>query len=702
MGYGRPQMRWAGTVGVLFVAWTGVAHAAPVKVYVSAGGPVANAVVTVDGARALHTTDLHGYVVVDVRSNAAVVHITARGGHVGKTPVRGSLRATIPHPFQRADEDLYVDPFSTIVDAYLTVHPGTSDQIAKERVRALLAIHEREDTERALRHRPRYFDGLRWLRYANLHGGVDAFARRLARRIDQRHGPVTFVAELDTSVDPLVSALRTAGSAMGIISGTFTIVNDILNWTQAKEPTNGQIYSTVQNIQTELGGIKTELDSIKSSLDSDFTTTNTKLDQGACATAFRTVEKLAGEVDSANTDYEDLLTNATSKSFSATLASNDLSELQADMKSIDDNFNDAADTFHDALLPNAVAPLTPMLDLCATYLQDVNNQFLTPAMSASLDRLSAYVVYYQAMAFNLIVSYWSRGTTGTPIDQITKISDALDIYLGISDASDWATWLGSLGGELYLAPATSDYGAEASLIYGIEDVPAGKVIDPSGRMWSDTAAPPIDMSTYLPDYTPCDFWADESIGVGDDTDNSPFADQSLPVCHNLWGAFQRAQSDALAATTSMDRATTTYNWTLAGTGDLQTLSGYTGSTTFIHGPAGAAWNTLDYWDAQTWCPDAGVESQDCTATGDYNFDQLTFDAAGNACENPKSACYPASGFCDIPCYAIADRIQFPITQGGTSLRTGAMISDGQTKQEHTLLYGLLYRDPLDYEHYWPS
>lgn len=697
-------MRRAGALVVVFFGWSGLAHAAPVKVYVSAGGPVVNAVVTVDGALAAQRTDLNGYVVVDVDAKTSVIHIAARGGHVGKTPVKGSLRATIPHPFQRADDDLYVDPFSTIVDAYLTTRQGTSDRIARERVRALLGIGERQDTERALRHRPRYFDGLRWLRYADRHGGVDAFARSLARRIDQRHGAVTFPnPELDSSLDPLVSAVRTAGSAMGIISGSFTIANDILNWTQAKEPTNGQIYSTVQNIQSQLGSIQTELDSIKHSLDSDFATTNTKLDEGGCTDAWATVEALGGKVQNASTDYEDLLTNATSKSFSSTAAADDLSELQGDMKAIDDAFNTSADTFRDALLPNPVAPVTPMFDKCAAYLKDLNNGFVTPAMSASLDRLSAYVIYHQALAFNLILSYWSQGQTTTPVSQISHISDAIDIYLGISDASDWQTWLASEGGDLYLAPASSDDGAESALIYGIEDVPTGTVIDPGGTMWSDTStSTPIDMSTYLPDYAPCDYWADESIGVGDDTDNSPFADQSLPVCHNIWSAFQKAQATALAVPSSLNTVGR-WGWTLGGTSDLTTLAGYAGSTTFIHAPGGAAWNTVSYWDGQTWCPDNAVESADCTALGDYNFDQLTFDGSGNACENPHSACYPASGFCDSDhaCYGIADRIDFPITQGGNSLRISSMVSDGQTVQDHTPLYGLAYRVPFDYENYWP-
>ena len=155
----------------------GKARTTDVVCYVSAGAPVKGASVRVFSLsgrrlklRHAARSDADGFVTLVLRGRPRVVRVIARGGVVKGQRVVGSLRAIVRHPGLK--HDAYINPVSTVIDAYAALHPDRSLGYARRKAEHLLNLKPGELAGDGLLDETPFFNGLRFLRDARAHGGV--------------------------------------------------------------------------------------------------------------------------------------------------------------------------------------------------------------------------------------------------------------------------------------------------------------------------------------------------------------------------------------------------------------------------------------------------------------------------------------------------------------------------------------------------
>jgi hypothetical protein len=129
----------------------------------------------------LRKTGTSGAFLVAVRTRPRRFTVVASGGRVGGKRFRGTLRLQVRNLSPAAT--VYVNPASTLVEAYLASHPARSLGTASSFVKSFLAVPPDDTLTFDLRYSSVRFDGSRFLREAK--GRVNPFLQRLARELNR-------------------------------------------------------------------------------------------------------------------------------------------------------------------------------------------------------------------------------------------------------------------------------------------------------------------------------------------------------------------------------------------------------------------------------------------------------------------------------------------------------------------------------------
>jgi hypothetical protein len=539
--------------------------------YVSAGAPVRGARLSVYGRSgkrlALHmprrdrTTDARGYVVLVVPGRPRQVRVVARGGVVKHHRVDGWLQAIVRHPTLK--HDVYVNPVTTMIAAYAARHHGHSLAFARRRVRHLLKLKAGESTGEALLNVTPYFNGLKFMRKAWAHGGVEAWVKHL---IDRGKSTTFKGSELPPSVSQL---LKYAGWAKTAISGAITAGNiayDLFGiGLQSKE---SMIYEAVKRMEQKLNDIQISLTNIQTDMATGFSELQKEISETSYNSAILPVKQLAGKIDSADTDLQDYANNVldpppTEKEFND-IRDRKRTAIEGYVNDIKANFNVANDTLRDAFFTSP-ANKVPAYSQLAQVELNTNGHFLTHKGSLELQYLASYVLQFQAAAFNLIVHTESTSTGPNNV-----VLNVMQRYLGFTteQARQWIA--ANANTDEPTVPESGDFAEEVGLIGQIRPVPEDAAVEADtlsnlqGPMWQ-VKAPEIQLGRTIHDRPP-------EKGMGCANQYAPAYQQlGVSMCQYMAVGWTTAQGDLTAAENRLQTSTSLGNWKPATLSETQTL-----------------------------------------------------------------------------------------------------------------------------------
>jgi hypothetical protein len=481
--------RWCLSVLVgasLLLGTAGVAdaksRATHVVGYVSAGAPISGASLRVygpsGGRLALRTrgaaakSNANGFFYLVVRGRPSTVRVVARGGTYRRHRLKGSLEAIVPDP--GLDRTVYVDPVTTVIAAYAELHPERSLAFAERKATRLLSMEADDPVGRALRSVTPDFNGLKFLRKARRHGGVQDYVDQLIDDGD----PVAFrAAATSGGIADYVKLLMSAKDAVSAVATIGKNAYDFYNWVSGKKDTTEEIYDAVQKMQTQLANIQTSLNRIQDELGEGFVALKDELNKEEFANAVAPLQTLAGKVEATQGYFEDLVNNrlAGPPTFSQQLVDARMADIRENMKDIEAAFQRGNDVFRNAILRSQN---DPAYYFAGQNLLSQSRHFMTPAASQQLTNFANYVLQYQAFAFNLIV-HWE--TNLSPDRPTTTLNNAVKLYLGFDDARQTASWVeANPDTEAPTIPATGDLHDELAYLDTIRQVPAGTIVEADG------------------------------------------------------------------------------------------------------------------------------------------------------------------------------------------------------------------------------
>jgi hypothetical protein len=453
---------------------------------VSVGAPVKGAHLRVYGAggrrliasRGGVRSDARGFFVLALPGHPRRVRVVATGGTVRGRRIRGSLEAIVVSP--GAARDALLTPVSTVIAAYQARHRRASLSVAIRNGRRLLGLSPGGAGGRALLGVTRDFDGLAFLRTARARGGLQRYIARLIAR----GKPVAFRGRPHVGgIEDYVKYITTAKDA---ISGVYTIgktVYDIINWAKGKEDREGQIWEAVQRMEKQLEAIQTSLDNIQAQVQTGFQQIHDAIDIAAYNQMVLPLKTLAGTVGAAEDAFVDLVNNATSPNFDASYAQQKLAQLNQELPRIIEQFQRDNDVFRDSILKGALFT-TPTYSFAAKALLVRTEHFMTSGDSAQLQNFAAFILQYQAFAFNLI----ARWETKEGVVSKT-LANAIKLYLGFDTTAQAKAWLEKEKADV---PAAGDLHDELTYLDTIRSVPVHTIVDSyggadatgTGLMWS--------------------------------------------------------------------------------------------------------------------------------------------------------------------------------------------------------------------------
>jgi hypothetical protein len=501
----------------------GKARSTTMVSYVSAGAPVKGAQVRVVGpsGRQLKLlratrTDANGFVTLVFRGRPQMVRVIARGGVAKHQRVVGSLRAIVRHPGLK--HDAYVNPVSTVVDAYAALNPGRSLAFAKRKAEHLLRLRPGELAGDGLLDETPFFNGLRFLRDARAHGGVQRYIKHLINQ-DQ---PVSFkgaggALELPTGIFKYVKLLGMAGDGVGAIFTVGSIAYSLFGL--GIESDEQKALDAIKVMQEQLGHIQESISALRAELASGIDVLGDQVDEATYNTAVAKLQDLIGTVSTAQDDFRDYVDNELSSQPDARVRDVKYKELELLMPLIESHFTDSADLFYDALLPNRFTPVIPAYRYLGKILLSRSAHFMTTEDSAQLENFAGYVLQYQALAFNLIVRWENQegaptepGGTARPPNTVLK--KAIKLYLGFDKPEQMSAWLENWDAKkqqdrnaLPDVPASGDFHDEMTYLETISPVPANTIIEADGpnnvqgNMWS-TKPVQIELGRTIHDVPP--------------------------------------------------------------------------------------------------------------------------------------------------------------------------------------------------------
>jgi hypothetical protein len=487
--------------------------------------------------------------------------VVARGGVVNHHRVDGELEAIVHHPSLGHDD--YVNPVSTMIAAYAARHPGHSLAFAGRRVRHLLRLEAGDSTGEALLNVTPYFDGLKFMREAWAHGGVDAWVNHLVDRDKE----TTFKGlELPPSVSQL---LKYAGWAKTAISGAITAGNiayDLFGiGIQSRE---SKIYEAVQRIEQKLTEIQKSLTDIQTDMQTGFAELQKEISEGNYNSAVLPVKQLAGKIDAADADLQDYANNVlnpppTEAEF-ISIRDRKRTAIEGYVSDIKASFNLGDDTLRDAFFTSP-ANKVPAYSQLAQVELNTSGHFLTHQGSLELQYLASYVLQFQAAAFNLIVHAESASTGPN-----TVVLNVMQKYLGFNteQATKWIAE--NANTDEPTVPESGDFHDEVGLIGQIQPVPTGAAVEADslgnveGPMWQ-VEAPQIELGRTIHDRPP-------EKGMGCANQYAP-ASRLLGVsmCQYMGVGWTTAQDDLTAAEHGLQTSTSLGSWKPATLSETQTL-----------------------------------------------------------------------------------------------------------------------------------
>jgi len=226
-------------------------------------------------------------------------------GHRPKR-VSGTLRARVSN---YRGGPVYVNPATTLVHYYASLHPKLPLRKARNRVAAFLRLPRGHDLEAAMVSSAS-FNGRRYLRRARRAGGLDAYSRGLARRIDRRRrGGQARVsaAESPETLGALASLSQSISNYSGLfraisgVSGALGIVNTALSLAGATPLDN-----EVDELANEMGQLLQEMQVIENDLEAIHSQVS-KLSQqdaeGTYSILAKQQSELIGQIEEAQTRW---------------------------------------------------------------------------------------------------------------------------------------------------------------------------------------------------------------------------------------------------------------------------------------------------------------------------------------------------------------------------------------------------------------
>jgi hypothetical protein len=551
-----------GTAKTSDYTWMFVAAKHPATIvsgYVQAGGPVAGSSVRVylkNRTKPLRTTTSpNGYFLVrlPVLPKSLLVVATGGFGPIGK--FKGTMTALVSKP--NTDDSFYVNPATTLVAAYMTVHPQATHAAAWSKIRKLLGLKKYHNLDWALGGRPTYFDSVKFLRTAKKHGGFDAYVGHLVKGIDSERASVTFRradvapagaararrAAGDSAVTGLIGTtaagyLGVASQGASVISGSVALLNlvgSIIGWSPGGAATPTEILGAIDQVETTLSAIQTQIANLEALVAQGVAELETKVDDAAYTssvehlhTAYQDVQNTQGRyanyvsdqqiiakcvaVPPVTTPPTPLVAPAAGCTFTDPVTGKVYPLKQADIQKVLNNvgtdlqsyatsvgvlegdIGSGTDYFHDAILANDGS--TPPLSFLMDTFLDASGDIFTPYGSYVAYNFTSAALSNQAWAYYLSMMYEQSAhpfLVQGGTAQLTSIS-----YLG-SDYTSMAPFDPTADPLDTVIPTGGNLDAEVSYLQSVLPVPQGAAIDmkPGGDMYVSTANVGL-ASDYMP------------------------------------------------------------------------------------------------------------------------------------------------------------------------------------------------------------
>jgi hypothetical protein len=220
-------------------------------------------------------TGIRGIAIVKLKRAPRRFSVEVSGGVFrGQRPkhVGGSLRARVSG---YRGGSVYVNPATTLVYYYASLHPKRSLRKDSNRVAAFLRLPPGHDLEADMVSSAS-FNGRRYLRRARRAGGLDVYSRALARRVDAKRarassieasGTLGTLASLSNSLNTysgLFRALSSVSGALSIVNTTMTLagVSPLNNQLNELSEEMGQLLQEMQVVMNELGALRTQVEDL--------------------------------------------------------------------------------------------------------------------------------------------------------------------------------------------------------------------------------------------------------------------------------------------------------------------------------------------------------------------------------------------------------------------------------------------------------
>jgi hypothetical protein len=194
--------------------------------------------------------------------------VTVSGGRLDGKPFDGTMRTVV-----RAYRPLavvHVNPVTTLVAAYLDLHPGMALPDAIRNVKRFLALPRWSTIGRDVRRSRSLFDGSKFLAQADQAGGFDSLIRQLARQVDDPATTHSFRAARESataagSTADGVGVLTSVASSLGDGAASY-VGGEAAGWLLAQFGLGDGLGPDLAQIQQQLQQIADDLTTIKSQL----------------------------------------------------------------------------------------------------------------------------------------------------------------------------------------------------------------------------------------------------------------------------------------------------------------------------------------------------------------------------------------------------------------------------------------------------
>jgi hypothetical protein len=202
-----------------------------------------------------------GTAVFDAAKLPKTFVISVAGGTIRGAPFAGTLRATVTG--YRSPQTVYVNPVTTLVSAYLRLHPKTTASAATARMKRFLAIPAWQDIGADLGSSAKYFSGAELMSEAAENGGFNAFVSLLAREAGRPGTKHPFRSNLPQDVPPSTTRWIVNGLAQGALS---YVGGQTLGWVLGQFGIGDGVAGQLAQIQAQLAQISMQLTQLQNAV----------------------------------------------------------------------------------------------------------------------------------------------------------------------------------------------------------------------------------------------------------------------------------------------------------------------------------------------------------------------------------------------------------------------------------------------------